>query len=443
MSSVAVIGAGLVGCLAALGLSNRGYDVTIYELRDDPRKSHNKNLRSINLAVSDRGINALRYVDPTFAAKILSKVIPMSGRMIHKYNGELESQQYDLHGKSINSIDRSFLNEELLNEVESKGISVNFNHKLSSVNLDSAKPLLRFETLTSPVVNVDFVIGADGSFSKVRQELQKFVRMDYSQEYIDCAYLELSIPADEEGKFLLDKNHLHIWPRSSFMLIALPNIDGSFTSTFFAPWELIESLNEDSKILEFFQKEFPDSVKLIGKESLLHAFHHHPKGKLLSLKCNKYNYEDKVLIIGDAAHSMVPFYGQGMNCGFEDVFVLLELLEKNSDHLKKSFDEYTRTRHEDLLAIVDLAIGNYKEMSHKVNSKIFLIKKKIDFLLTYFLKDKWLPLYTMVSFRSDIKYSKAVATVKKQEKVLNFIQVIVLLSAAFGSFKIAKLFRKN
>lgn len=445
MSSVAVVGSGLVGCLGALGLSKRGYKVTLYELRDDPRKSVNKNLRSINLAVSDRGINALKYVDEQLASEILEKVIPMYGRMIHKLDGKQESQKYSLYGEAINSIDRSYLNNLLLDEVEKSGIEVKFNHKLLKMDLKDT-PTLYFQGDEEPVI-VNLVVGADGSFSRVRQELQKFVRMDYSQEYIDCAYLELSIPAAEkvegEERFKLNKNHLHIWPRHKFMLIALANLDGSFTSTFFAPWSMFDELDTDEKVLRFFKQQFPDAVDLIGEDKLLHAFNNHPRGSLLSLRCNKYHHKDNAILIGDAAHAMVPFYGQGMNCGFEDVFVLLSLLEKNDLDLAATFKEYSETRVKDLAAIVDLAIGNYNEMSHKVTSTLFLFRKQVDFLLTYLLKDKWLPLYTMVSFRSDIPYHSAIKIFQRQDRILHWIQNTLLAATTFGVFKLVKYLRKN
>jgi len=398
--------------------------------------------------VSDRGINALRYVDPKLADMVLSQVIPMTGRMIHDIQGNLQSQKYGLNGvEAINSIDRSYLNELLLNEVEKQGIKLKFNHKLEKIQMiQTKKSSMKLFFNNDETLEFDLVIGADGSFSKVRQNLQKLIRMDYQQEYINCAYLELSIPANTnsntQDRFQLDKNHLHIWPRDQFMLIALPNLDGSFTSTFFAPWEIIESLNTDSIILDFFHKNFKDAINLIGEDKLIYAFKHHPKGKLLSLNCNPYHYQDKVIIIGDAAHSMVPFYGQGMNCGFEDVFVLLKLLE-SKDCVADALKEYSQTRHDDLVSIIELAKENYKEMSHKVNSKLFLFKKQLDFLLTRLLKDRWLPLYTMISFRSDISYSKAVKIHSRQARILKCIQNFVIGGVFLGAVKLYRHLKRN
>lgn len=436
VKTVAVIGAGLVGSLAALAFAKRGYQVTVFEQRGDPRLAKNKNLRSINLAVSDRGVNALRNVDFKLCDSILQHVIPMKGRMIHHVEGELESQRYDLDNQCINSIDRGYLNDLLLNELDNHElIKVEFSRKLENLNL-SGQPTLTFANLD--IKSFDIVIGADGVFSAVRHLLQKYIRMDFTQEYIDSTYLELRIPPGEDGDFQIDANHLHIWPRHKFMLIALPNLDGSFTSTLFAPWDVMDTLHSDEKILEFFNENFPDAVDLITEKELLYAFHMHPRGKLLSVTCNKYNHSGKCLIIGDASHGMVPFYGQGMNCGFEDVDVLMALLDKHEDDVEKAFNEYTETRHKDLVAIVDLAKENYKEMRHKVTSKLFVLRKRVDFILTYYLREKWIPLYTMVSFRSDIPYSEAVARVEFQNKILLGIEGLIVGTGVFIGVKFLK-----
>lgn len=390
-------------------------------------------LRSINLAVSDRGLNALQCVDPALCDRVMAKVIPMSGRMIHSVSGSLDSQQYGLHGEAINSIDRNYLNNLLLDELDRLRIPVQFEHKLASIRTagqpagqpPAGQPVLEFSN--GATAAVDTVIGADGAFSKVRQQLERCVRMDFSKEYIDCAYIELSIPPGPKGEFALDKNHLHIWPRDRFMLIALPNLDGSFTSTLFGPWELLESLQTDAQITQFFETHFPDALGLIGRDNLLRCIHNNPKGQLLSVTCSPYHYQDKILLVGDAAHAMVPFYGQGMNCGFEDVFVLTRMLQHGST--QHAFEQYSATRHKDLVAIINLAKDNYNEMSHKVNSKWFLLKKKIDFALCLLLKDRWLPLYTMVSFRSDIPYSEAVARARRQDRLLGLLQNGVLGAA--------------
>lgn len=430
--SVAVVGAGLVGALIALGLGKRGYNVTLFELRVDPRSTDNvnkKNLRSINLAVSDRGIRGLQFVDKDMSDRVLKDIIPMYGRMIHKLDGEQESQIYGLFGEHINSIDRAKLNENLIDEIEKfnsdaiNPINLKFSHKITNISFNSRCAIIDCvdNELNNNKFEFDFIIGADGSYSNVRYQMQKYIRMNYSQEYIDKCYLELYIPPGPDGSFLLDPNHLHIWPRKEFMLIALANNDGSFTSTFFGPWELTESLNKSEIIEKFFNENFPDAIKLIGIENIIKVFLENPKGALMQVTCNKYNYSDKCIIIGDASHSMVPFYGQGMNCGFEDVRILLNLLDSNESR-EVAFNSYSEKRHDDLKAILKLAIDNYKEMSTKVISHAYLFRKTLDGILGKLIPKYWIPLYTMVSFRGDIPYSQCVEREERQQKILKCIE---------------------
>ncbi|ODV87726.1 hypothetical protein CANARDRAFT_5040 [[Candida] arabinofermentans NRRL YB-2248] len=445
--TVAVIGAGLVGSLMALGLAHQGYKVTLFELRPDPRLQNKgkTNLRSINLAVSERGIDAMKYVDEDMAKRVLDGVIPMYGRMIHDLQGNQESQIYGLFGESINSIDRSKLNDNLLNEIDSFNsknsgleIETKFENKLVSLDLSGiGATVITSSNGDELKSHFDFVIGADGSFSQVRQFLQKNIRMNYSQEFIDMCYLELYIPPGENNTFSIDPNHLHIWPRKNFMLIALPNSDGSFTSTFFGPWKFTESLNTREKIQELFINSFPDAVELIGMEKIVECFMSYPKGSLMQVNCNQYHYEDKCIIIGDAAHSMVPFYGQGMNCGFEDVRILLELMDVYHNSRKRAFESYSSDRAEDLKAILKLALDNYNEMSTKVTSSLYLLRKKLDYILGKCVPQYWIPLYTMVSFRSDINYSKAIRTEKRQRMILKSVEFSLLSFGLIGAAHLA------
>ncbi|KAH3663572.1 hypothetical protein OGAPHI_004973 [Ogataea philodendri] len=437
--TVGVVGAGLVGALAALGLAKKGYSVILYDLRADPRTTKENNFRSINLAVSERGIRALKYVDESMADRVLEGIIPMYGRMIHDLEGNQESQLYGLFGESINSIDRKQLNLSLVEEIErfnkttEHKISLKFECKVTNVQIKdpvSVEYILNGEKLKD---QLDFVVGADGSYSVVRSSLQKQIRMNYSQEYIDMCYLEMYIPPGKKGSFQLNPNRLHIWPRQSYMLIALANQDGSFTSTFFGSWDLVESLDTKDKVESFFVENFVDAVDLIGLNKVVDCFLNNPRGALMQVNCNKYNFEDKCIIIGDAAHSMVPFYGQGMNCGFEDVRILLELLDKHGLNRGKTFDEYSATREKDLKAILELALRNYKEMSSDVTSSLYLFRKKLDGVLGRLIPEKWVPLYTMVSFRSDISYSKAIEQSQKQQKVLKWTEWSVLGAAACGA----------
>ncbi|SCU79048.1 LAMI_0A07096g1_1 [Lachancea mirantina] len=442
---VAVIGAGLVGCLASIALAKRGYKVTLFEYREDPRltSTTDRNLRSINLAISARGISSLEYVDKDVCDRVLEGIIPMKGRMIHDTKGNQEAQNYGLFGECINSIDRAVLNSRLLNELDAlENVEVKFGYKLVRINFGDIKQNCIFKTRQNAEESFefDFVVGSDGAYSTVRAQMQHAVRMDYSQEYIDTCYIELYIPPaktfndDFRGPFSISPNHLHIWPRHNYMLIALANSDGSFTSTFFGPWSLVETLNSKSKIEQFFFANFPDAAHLMGLDHAVQAFLNHPKGALMCVECKPYHVPGgKAILIGDAAHSMVPFYGQGMNCGFEDIKVLMNLLDSQSP--AEAFESYSQQRHKDLVAIIELAKANYKEMSHKVTSKAFLLRKKLDSILARVLKGKWLPLYTMVSFRADIPYHKAIEIEKRQMKILNFIQAILLALTAAGTIR--------
>ncbi|ANB11977.1 kynurenine 3-monooxygenase [Sugiyamaella lignohabitans] len=464
--TVGIVGAGLVGCLAALAFANEGFKVELFESRPDLRDPDQQvlsQLRSINLAVSARGITALRSVDEEMADRVLKDLVPMHGRMVHDLNGKQICQKYGLYGECINSINRSLLNRSLLDELDKlDNVKVTFNHKLirldnlkrsSSDNLENAanSEVVRGhfvgtktnESLT--VENVNVWIGADGSYSQVRSQIQRALQMNFSQEYIDHYYLELRIPAKNEtaksshfdstcpeavevgteAKFALNPNHLHIWPRHEYMLIALANSDGSFTCTLFAPKSLFDKelaiSASDADVVSFFRTNFPSAIELMGDDLLLESFRKNPRGSLVCVKCSPYNVGGKAIIIGDAAHSMVPFYGQGMNCGFEDVRTLMAILKKHEFDFETGFNEYTETRRKDLGAIVDLSMRNYQEMRHDVTSTAYLLRKSVDGFLSRVMGDFWLPLYTMVSFRADIPYSRAVQERQWQNDILTWV----------------------
>ncbi|KAI0647166.1 FAD/NAD-P-binding domain-containing protein [Trametes meyenii] len=460
-----VVGAGPVGCLAAMALAKQGWSVDIYEGRPDMRLPSSKaaaQQRSINLAISARGLAAIQAIDPGAADRFLSTVIPMRGRMIHDGQGGLESQPYDRDGQGINSIGRAFLNEDLLREALAvPGIRAFFQHKVLSIDFDRRKLTVRGgegQDAQDVDVSFDFCVGADGSYSIVRRQLMRVVRMDYQQWYIPHDYIELRMPAgppQEPGgdpTFLLDPHHLHIWPRHTFMLIALPNKDATFTCTLFAPTADFDRLDTDGKIIEWFKDNFPDALPLIGERALLDDFHRNPRSALMSIKARPYHYRDRAVILGDAAHAMVPFYGQGLNCGLEDVRVLDVLLREarvvaaaqvpeggEDQRLASALARYSDTRHEDLVAICDLAMANYVEMRHSVTTLAYRFRKALDNILyslnrkhvtaaevTPVLSDNtfvnapsgWLPLYTMVTFRPDISYLTVRRKFQRQTDIL-------------------------
>ncbi|AET40975.1 kynurenine 3-monooxygenase Ecym_7125 [Eremothecium cymbalariae DBVPG len=453
---VAVIGAGLVGCLAAIGLSKKGYNVSLFDYRSDPRlvPKCDRNLRSINLAISARGITALQYVDYEMSQRLLSDIIPICGRMVHDLKGNLDSQLYGLFGESINSIDRDILNNKLLDEVDGVDeIKLYFGYKLTNLRFSDVKQTAVFTMDGGKLqksLEFDFIVGCDGAYSKTRYELQREIRMDFSQEYIDCCYLELSIPATKDfvsrfnGHFAISPDYLHIWPRHNYMLMGLPNKDGSFTCTFFGPWSLVESFKSTDEIKNFLCHNFPDVIDLIGLENAVYAFEHKDRGALMCVQCSPQHLDGgRCIILGDASHSMVPFYGQGMNCGFEDVRVLMQLLDKNNLDRNAAFQEYTSSRQKDLLAIVQLAKSNYKDMSHGVISKLHLFKRKLDRIFGRILGNRWVPIYTMVSFRADIPYHVALQVGKKHNMILNFTQALLAGTAFWGALKVLKTFGPN
>eukprot|EP00049_Salpingoeca_infusionum_P010743 m.185581 g.185581 ORF g.185581 m.185581 type:complete len:387 (-) comp14733_c0_seq4:1928-3088(-) len=322
---VAICGGGLVGALEACYLAKRGYEVHLFEARPDPRKQDRVVINSINLALSPRGITALEKVG--VAAPVVKDGIPMRARMIHSHSGQLSQIPYSKDGKAILSVDRRGLNEYLLSEAEKyQNVTLYFEHKLKSSDPNTGTLVFH----NGNTYQVDFIVGADGAHSQTRRSVMRHSRVNYSQYYIPHGYKELCIPPAEAGGFRMAQNFLHIWPRNTFMMIALPNLDGSFTVTLFMPFERFEELTNPTQVLEFFEREFPDSIDLIGRERLEKDFFTNPTAPLITVKCSPLAYKHTVLL-GDAAHAIVPFYGQGMNSGFEDCEVLDTFLDKYSD----------------------------------------------------------------------------------------------------------------
>jgi kynurenine 3-monooxygenase len=422
---VTIIGAGLVGSLLAIYLAKRSYSVSVFERRPDMRISTADRGRSINLALSTRGLVALREVG--LADMIQHSAIPMKGRAMHDVNGNLSFLPYGKEGQFINSISRSHLNIILMDEAEKNGVSIKFDHRCTHIDINTSR--IDFDNNTSH--QFDLLIGADGAFSAVRGALQFGGRFNFSQEYIEHGYKELHIPPcatanafgdtwSADGNYQLETNALHIWPRESFMLIALPNPDGSFTGTLFFPFEgttSFDSLSSPGVAKKFFSEVFPDALTLIPDFEQQWASN--PVSTLVTMKCWPWSHDNNVLLIGDAAHAVVPFYGQGMNAGFEDCRILNNLLDKHKEDWSKTINEFESLRKPDADSIATLALDNFIEMRDLVADNEFLLRKKIEAKLHQLYPDRWIPLYTMVTFRDDIRYSEAYAAGQKQKKIMD------------------------
>ena len=413
-----LIGSGLAGGLLAAYLGRRGYDVDLYERRADPREGNIVGGRSINLAISTRGIHALEEIG--VADEALQHAIPMRGRMIHDKSSALHFTPYDVDPKNcINSIGRASLNTTVIEAAQRyPNVRVHFNNRCTDVDLDLAVGHL--ETANGAVtVRGDAVIGVDGAFSVVRKSMQREIpNFQYDESYLAHGYKELTIPPRPDGSWRMEKNALHIWPRKSFMMIALPNPDGSFTCTLFWQFEGPRSFattKTDDDVRRFFDQEFPDAFPLMP--TLLEDFRENPTGSLVTIRCAPWFYYDKVCLLGDAAHAVVPFYGQGMNAAFEDCVVLDECLGKFPDDREHAFAEYFARRKENADALADLAIGNFIEMRDKTASRTFRAKKKLDHLLEALLPGVYLPLYTMVTF-TRIPYAEAARRARRQDRIV-------------------------
>lgn len=417
--TIAIVGAGLVGSLLAIYLQKRGYHVTLFERRPDMRTGKLVGGRSINLALSNRGLTALAEVG--LAEELKSVAIPMHGRTMHDVKGQLTFQPYGKQGQYINSISRSNLNMVLMNAAEKAGARIHFECTVTKI--DTATGDFLYEQVVSDEsvpkrLQFDQIVGGDGAFSVVRNELMKNPRFNYSQDYIEHGYKELTIPSALTG-FAMEKNSLHIWPRESYMLIALPNPDQTFTCTLFFPFEgpvSFEQLNQPEKARAFFETNFPDALRLMP--TFLEDWQSNPTSSLVTVRCKPWRKE-KAMVIGDAAHAIVPFYGQGMNAGFEDCRIFNQLLTKHNDNWEQTLTEFEALRKEDADAIAQLALDNFVEMRDLVADKEFLLRKKIEARLHELFPEKWIPLYSMVTFYENIRYSEALRIGRKQKAIMD------------------------
>lgn len=419
---VLIIGAGLCGSLLALRLAQRGYKVAVYESRPDLRKVAISAGRSINLALSDRGLKGLRLCG--VEEKVREICIPMYGRMMHDKESNTFSSNYSgREGEYINSISRGDLNALLLDEAEKhQNVTLYFNHKCKKVDFENGIAFfINSETNEEFSVTSEVIFGTDGAGSSLRKSYiseRKFL-FSYSQNYLTHGYKELEIPADSAGKHQISKDHLHIWPRGDYMLIALPNMDGSFTVTLFLSFDEGEynfnNLTSEEKITTFFKQEFPDALALIP--NIKDEFLNNPTGPLGTVKCSPWFYKNN-LLLGDAAHAIVPFYGQGMNASFEDVVVLDEILNQELESWEAVFKEYQKARKKDTDAIADLAIDNFFEMRDHVANELFKQKRKIEMDLEKTFPNQYFSKYSLVTFNEHIGYEEAMKKGRAQDKAL-------------------------
>jgi kynurenine 3-monooxygenase len=437
---ITIIGAGLVGSLLSIYLSKRGYRVSIYERRPDMRKMSMSAGRSINLALSDRGIKALEEVG--IMDDIRKIAIPMHGRQLHPIDGSPAFQPYGKEGQFINSVSRGELNRKLMDLAEKNGVDIYFNERCDSINwITNEIQFTNTETQQASNTKQDLIFGSDGAYSAARLSHQlQHDRFQYEQYYIDFGYKELTIPAGPDGRFLLEKNALHIWPRGNYMLIALPNVDGSFTCTLFFPFEgepSFASLDTPEKVRSFFSQTFSNAAALMP--ALEDEFARNATSSLVTVKCFPWIRQDKFALIGDAAHAIVPFFGQGMNCGFEDCAVLNKLMDKHGDDWSSLLLEYQQLRKPDGDAIADLALNNFVEMRDKVADPAFLLQKKIEARFSNKFPDKWTPAYSLVTFSPHVRYSEALKRGNEQQAIMDEVMALDGIAEKWDSEEVENL----
>lgn len=428
MKNITIVGAGLAGSLLAVYMAKKGYAVDIFERRPDMRKEKMSAGKSINLALSLRGIHALKEVGLYERIKEIS--IPMYGRMIHTLDGTTQLQPYGKDmSEYINSVSRADLNKMLMDLAEEfRSVKFHFNMRCMGMRLDSKSEEhdIFFHDDSSQAnvaIRSNITIATDGATSPVRMEMLKIPRFNFSQVYENYGYKELHIPPGKDGKFQMETNALHIWPRGSFMLIALPNMDGSFTCTLFLAYDRslggdnsFEYLDSPKKVDEFFTRNFSDAVDLMP--SLTRDFFENPTGTLMTVKCYPWNLGGKSVLLGDSAHAIVPFFGQGMNAAFEDCVYLNQCIKDYDGNWEKIFDEFQKMRKPNTDAIADLAQENFIEMRDLVATPRYQLKKKIETELYKKFPETFIPKYSMVTFMR-IPYSVALERGKIQEEILN------------------------
>jgi kynurenine 3-monooxygenase len=435
---ITIAGAGLVGSLLSIYLSRRGYKVDLFERRGDMRREQLTAGRSINLALSDRGLLALEKVG--LADEIRAISIPMHGRHIHNLDNTTAFQPYGREGQYIHSVSRGTLNAKLMDLAEKEGVSIHFHHKITTIDWNRMNMEFEMEAGGASTHHTDLLFGADGAFAVTRLQHQlQHDKFNYQQYYIDCGYKELTIPPAKNGDFALEKNALHIWPRKDYMLIALPNLDHTFTCTLFFPFDgerSFSKLDDAEKVVAFFEKNFADVIPLMP--ALTTEFFQNPVSSLVTVKCYPWIREDKFALIGDAAHAIVPFFGQGMNCGFEDCRILDELIDLHHEDWTKILEEFQLSRKPDADAIADLAINNFTEMRERTADPRFLLQKKIEAYFNEKFPKEWIPAYAQVTFSPHIRYSDALKRGQYQESIMQELMSMPDVEAIYKTVGIEK-----
>ncbi|MEE9438931.1 MAG: NAD(P)/FAD-dependent oxidoreductase [Saprospiraceae bacterium] len=439
MKSATIVGAGLVGSLWAVHLSKAGYKVTILEMRSDLRNVDIAAGKSINLAFSERGWTAFKAVG--IDSHVNDIAIPMYGRTIHDTKGNLTYQPYGQEGQAIYSVSRAGINCKLMNIAENIGaenIQILFNEKCIGADLKNG--IVHTENTKTGIKSKfesNIVFATDGAFSAIRyRAMQKVDRFEYNQHYIEDGYREILLPANEDGSYKLEKNSLHIWPRGRFMLIALPNEDGSFTCTLFMPFEnhefSFDKLKSKNDVEHFFKEVFSDFYNLMP--NIAEVWQDHPLSSLAIIKCYPWAH-GKTVLMGDAAHATVPFYGQGMNSGFEDCTIMGQLMDKHDENWELIFDEYQKMRKPEGDAVQDLSLHNYYVMRDYVSDPKFLLQKKFERRIEQLFPGKYTPLYTQVSF-TNIPYTEALENGKQQDTYIKGIMEQHDIEKLFSTDKI-------
>lgn len=418
MDHIAIVGGGLAGSLLALRLAQRGHQIDVYERRPDPRLRRGEEGRSINLGLSKRGIAALTEVG--LREEVLSLAVPMEGRVIHGPDGHTRFQPYGKNRQEVlHSIDRNELNELLLDRAEAHpSVTLHFEHRC--VGVDAAKRELRIEDASrkESIVTADWVVGADGAFSRVREEMQRGQRANFHKEFLEWGYKELNLPARPDGSSQLRLHALHVWPRGHCLIVSHANRNGSHTLTLFLPFEgpdSFEQIRRPADVEALFAKYFPDLVPLLPE--LLDQWQTHPTGSLVTTRTAPWHLGDWIVLVGDACHAVYPFYGQGMNSAFEDCSALYRELERSHPTREAAFRAYESARRPHTDTLAQLSKENFIELRQRVQSPLFVLRKRLDVWLNRLAPSIWLPLYTMIA-HTTIPYGDALVRARRQDRLL-------------------------